>query len=236
MTEQERQEILNRAQEEFRVKVAEQHIKNTEKLRDLSQFKSNPFLITYLAQFGFGSATPENIAKALIYPRVLGTSINTTFGGFIQGFCNDVLSSFASLVQGIDIEFIDMIDDRRKYCQLKAGPNTINSKDVVPIKNEFTSIKNLARQNRNTSFNAMYDCVIGIIYGNNEDLSGHYLEIKKEYPVYIGKEFWHRLTGDEDFYDELIAAFVEVAAESNGVELINEVIEELIPQIEETLD
>jgi hypothetical protein len=29
------------------------------------------------------------------------------------------------MVAGIDIEFIDAIDGRRKYCQAKLGPNTI---------------------------------------------------------------------------------------------------------------
>jgi hypothetical protein len=40
-----------------------------------------------------------------------------------------------SVVHGIDIEFIDAIDGRKKYCQLKSGPSTINKDDVVTIIN-----------------------------------------------------------------------------------------------------
>jgi len=235
MTEQEKQDILIKAKEQFRQKVAEKHIANTAKCINIEEFNINPFLLTYLAQYGFGDSSAESLAKALVYPRVIGTSINTTFGNFIQGFCNDVLQSYASVVQGIDIEFIDALDGRKKYCQLKAGPNTINSKDVLPIIGEFNTIKNLARTNRMPDFNPLYDCIVCIIYGTPAELSNNYKNIAKEYPVYIGQEFWHRLTGDANFYSELISAFVEVAAESNGVELINNVIKELADKIRQTL-
>ncbi len=235
ITDQEKQDILTKAKEQFREKVAEKHIANTAKCTNIDEFNINPFLLTYLAQYGFGDSSPESLAKALIYPRVLGTSINTTFGNFIQGFCNDVLQSFASVVQGIDIEFVDALDGRKKYCQLKAGPNTINSKDVQPIIGEFNTIRNLARTNRMPDFNPLYDCIVCIIYGTQSELSNNYKNIAKEYPVYIGQEFWHRLTGDVNFYSELISAFVEIAAESNGVELINNVIAELADKIRDTL-
>jgi hypothetical protein len=29
---------------------------------------------------------------------------------------------------------------------------------------------------------------------------------KHDYPVIIGKDFWHRLTGDPDFYQDLLEA------------------------------
>ena len=231
ITEQEKLDILTKAKEQFRQKVVEKHIANTTKCTDIREFNVNPFLLTYLAQYGFGDSTPESLAKALVYPRVLGTSINTTFGNFIQGFCNDVLESYASVVQGIDIEFIDALDGRKKYCQLKAGANTINSKDVQPIIGEFNTIKNLARVNRMADFNPLHDCVVCIIYGTPAELSNNYKNIAKEYPVFIGQQFWHRLTGDPDFYNDLIEAFVEVAAESNGVALINEVVTELANKI-----
>jgi len=235
ITEQEKQDILIKAKEQFREKVAEKHIANTAKCTNLEEFNVNPFLLTYLAQYGFGDSSPESLAKALVYPRVLGTSINTTFGNFIQSFCNDVLQSYASIVQGMDIEFIDALDGRKKYCQLKAGPNTINSKDVQPIIGEFNNIKNLARTNRMPDFNPLHDCIVCIIYGTRAELSNNYKNIEKEYPVFIGQEFWHRLTGDADFYSELISAFVETAAESNGVELINNVVAELADKIRNTL-
>lgn len=202
MTEAERQAILSSAKTFFRTRIAENHKANTEKLTSLSKFNINPFTHKYLAQFAFGDSSPESMAKALIYPRVLGTSISTTFGTQLQYFCNEVLSSYASTTSGIDIEFIDAIDGRRKYCQVKAGPTTINHDDVDTIKRHFTAIRNLARTNH-LDLN-ITDCIVGVFYGTESSLSQSYKRIDEEYPVYVGKEFWHRLTGDSDFYYDLI--------------------------------
>lgn len=145
MNEIQKKEILEKAKMFFIEKIAVNHIKNTKKLISLKKFNFNPFLITYLANYLTGNNDPESIAKALIYPRVLGTSINTSFGTQIQEFCSNVLSGFASTTSGIDIEFIDETDGRRKYCQVKSGPNTINKDDIETIVNHFTAVRNLAR-------------------------------------------------------------------------------------------
>jgi hypothetical protein len=62
----------------FKEEIAKNHIKNTEKLKNIKQFNLNPFLDQYKAQFLTGENSAESIAKALVYPRVLGTSINTS--------------------------------------------------------------------------------------------------------------------------------------------------------------
>lgn len=233
MNEKERSEILLKAKSFFRTNIVESHIKNTLKLKKLKAFNVNPFLEKYLANFAFGNASAENIAKALLYPRILGTSINTSFGTHMQNFCNDALAGYASVVQGIDIEFIDAIDKRKKYCQIKSGPNTINHDDVTSIKNHFRTIRNLARTNHLTEFNPSTDCIVCVFYGTENELSACYKKINEDYPVYIGKEFWHRLTGDENFYSELINAFASVANEMDSTEIISEVIAALASEIEE---
>lgn len=232
MNEQEKQEILEKAKKFFKDIIVKNHIKNTKKLKKLKEFNVNPFLDKYLATFVFGGISSENIAKALIYPRVLSTSITTSFGSNMQNFCNETLSGFASVVSGIDIEFVDAIDGRKKYCQIKSGPQTINKDDVTTIKNHFKDIKHLARTNRLPNFDAGRDCVVGVFYGQKQDLSQHYKEINEEYPVVIGEDFWHRLTGDENFYDLLIGSFAEVALEVNGTGIIKETIDLLAAEIE----
>lgn len=234
MTEQERLEILLKAKQFFREKIVVNHIKNTEKLRRLSSFTFNPFLSKYLANFLAGDSSPESIAKALIYPRVLGTSINTSFGTHMQYFCSNVLSGYASTTSGIDIEFEDQVDGRHKYCQVKSGPNTINKDDVTTIKQHFNGIRNLARTN-NLQLH-FTDLIVGVFYGTREELSAFYKAIDKEFPVYIGQEFWHRLTGDPEFYDHLIEAIGEIAFESDGTNLLQSVIADLAKQIEETIE
>ncbi|MGC6232258.1 PmeII family type II restriction endonuclease [Hafnia paralvei] len=220
-------EILLKAKEWFRESIARNHIKNTEKLKKSSEFNINPFLAVYLSNFLTGNSSAESIAKALILPRVLGTSITTSFGQNIQSFTSSVLSAFGSTTSGIDIEFVDQIDGRRKYCQLKSGPNTINKDDVETVSNHFRTIKNLARTNHlQISVN---DLIVGVIYGERENLSSHYkkIESQHDYPVVIGTDFWHRLTGDSDFYTDLIEAIGSVAIDADYSQELLEVIQSL---------
>jgi hypothetical protein len=169
-----------------------------------------------LAAFLTGALSPESVAKALLYPRVLGTSITTSFGTNMQKFISDVLkSSFGSMVRGIDIEFVDALDGRKKYCQVKLGPNTINRDDVETIHRHFKDARNLGRTN-NVKV-AHGDLVVAILYGEPGQESGHYKRLRDEldYPLFIGQEFWHRLTGDPNFYAELRQAIAEVSTTLN---------------------
>lgn len=171
MDEKQKQIILTSAKEWFRESIATNHKNNTEKLGDPKTFNINPFLVNYLANFLTGNNSPESIAKALIYPRALGTSITTSFGTNMQRFASDVLKGFGSMISGIDIEFVDQIDGERKYCQLKAGPNTINKDDVETIAGHFTSAKNLARTNNIRV--GVGDLIVGVLYGTEAELNAH---------------------------------------------------------------
>ena len=143
----EKEIILEKAKIWFRESVAANHMKKTEELYKIDKFKVHPFLLTYLSNFLEGNSNPKSLAKALVYPRVLATSINTIFGNQIQKFTSNVLSSYSSTTNGIDIEFTDKIDGEKKYCQLKSGPSTINKDDVETIANHFKSVISLARTN-----------------------------------------------------------------------------------------
>ena len=222
-----KKEILDAAKTWLRETIATNHVKNTAKLSNPVEFNINPFLVAYLARFLTGKSDPISIAKALIYPRVLGTSINTSFGQNSQKFTSEVLKSLGSTTAGIDIEFIDQVDGNKKYCQLKAGPNTINKDDVETIHGHFSGIKNLARTNNLKV--GLSDLVVGVLYGERHELSGHYkaIESKHHYPVYVGQEFWLRLTGDKNFYFELSQALASVAVEFDGTELLEKTIKDL---------
>ncbi|MBX9900605.1 MAG: restriction endonuclease [Burkholderiaceae bacterium] len=219
--------ILEKAKNWFRETIVINHAGNSQKLVDPREFNINPFLTVYLANFLTGSSSPQSIAKALIYPRVLGNSITTSFGSNIQKFASEVLEGFASTTSGIDIEFIDQTDGVKKYCQLKAGPNTINKDDVETIAGHFKGVINLAKVNNlRIGFN---DMVVGLIYGEAYQLSAHYKRISSQYhyPVFAAHDFWHRLTGDDGFYGELVAAIGEVAVEADYSQELNKIIDEL---------
>lgn len=228
-----KKEILDNAKTFFKTSIIDNHIKNTLKLINIDKFNINPFLAIYLAKFLTGTVNSTSIAKALIYPRVLGSSITTSFGTHLQSFCSSVLAGVASTTSGIDIEFIDQVDQRKKYCQVKAGPNTINKDDVTTIVNHFKGVINLARTNRVVI--ATTDMVVGVFYGLESELSSHYKKIDSSYPVYIGEEFWLRLTGDKNFYYDLINAIIEVSdmvENQHDIEVLDYTVTELAKKIE----
>ena len=230
MKEKQRILLLKRAKEFFRDEIVEAHITTAcKKAGRLSNYNVNPFLYKYLANFLKGNDDPKSIAEALVLPRILGSSINTSFGMRIQKLITELFEGFGSTTAGIDIEFIDSLDGRKKYCQLKSGPNTINYDDVDTIFGHFTGTINLARTNNlNIGIN---DMIVGIIYGDQSELNSHYKRINEKYPVVIGKDFWHHLTGKDDFYFDLIDAVGEVALEVDGTKLIQETINTLSADI-----
>lgn len=213
MNEVEKSDILEKAKGWFIETVAPNHKKNIEKLYKLKEFNVNPFLVSYLAGVIGGELTPETMAKALLYPRVLGTSITTSFGTNVQSFMTTVFDAYGSTTTGIDLEFTDAIDGRRKYCQLKLGPQTINKDDVITINGHFNAIRGLARVN-NLDIRGS-DLVVGIVYGSEDKVSANYKKLRDQYhyPLYVGQEFWHRFTGDAGFYGDFQRSISQAALE-----------------------
>ena len=234
MTNKEKTSIIQSGKEYFRQIIIPAHLKGLEGLR-LKDFDVNPFLINYLAAFICGNTESLSLAKALVYPRVLGTSINTSFGSNIQYFIAGLkeITSSGSAIPGIDIEFEDALDGRKKYCQCKAGPKTINRDDIITIQGHFKEFKGIARQNRLRITDD--DLVVGVLYGESSKLSANYKVIATTYPVYCGAEFWEHLTGDKHFYNRLTKAFGEVVEEENidGSQLIEDKITDIAKEIDE---
>ena len=214
VSEAEKACILMQISQFFEKQIIENHVKNTEKLVDIRALKFNPFLVSYLARFAFGNAQPESVAKVILYPRVLGTSITTSFGTSIQKLSSEILSGFASTTSGIDIEYEDYETGRHIYCQLKSGPETINKDDVKTICDHFKDLGRLAKTNGSTQVNPLTDCIVGVLYGSREDLSANYKRIENEgYTVKIGEEFWESFTGDKQFYQDLVNTITKVKSE-----------------------
>lgn len=232
MTDDDRVRIIENAKQFFRDQIIQNHIEGAcERASQLSSYNVNPFLFKYLANFLTGNDSPESIARALVLPRILGSSITTSFGMKVQSLISTLFQGLGSTTVGIDIEFIDAIDGRKKYCQLKAGPNTINYDDVTTIVNHFDGVRNLARTNNlNVGIN---DMVVGVVYGDVSELSSHYRKISNHYPVHIGQDFWHRLTGKEDFYFELIDGIGEIALEVDASKVVENTIKKLASEIKE---
>ena len=206
-------ELIDKIVEYFEINVFEQHINTCLKTHSkLKAYNINPIIVKYLSKVLDDNYCAEGVAKALYYPRVLGTSINTTFGTRIQNMFIDLKMAEGSFIKGMDIEFTDKVDNRKKWCQLKSGPNTINSEDVKPLIDKFTSTINLARTNRAFAGINNTDFIVGVLYGEQSELSMHYKKIDQIHPVLIGKDFWHRITGYPEFYSKLVVALHESIA------------------------
>ncbi|MCM1028970.1 MAG: restriction endonuclease [Pseudoflavonifractor sp.] len=230
MTIEQKASIIEKAKEFFSTIIIPKHIANLNNLK-LKDFDINPFLINYLAAFLCGDTSPLSIAKALVYPHVLGTSINTSFGQNTQIFISSLseIIGNASGIDGIDIEFIDALDGRRKYCQCKTGPNSINTSDIVTILGNFKKI--IGKTSLDKLPFMIDDMIVGVLYGDK--LSADYKIIEAQYPVYYGSTFWHHLTGDENFYYRLAKAFGEVVEDEriDGKELILTKVKEIADEI-----
>ena len=197
----------------------------------LKSYNINPIVVKYLSKVLEGNYSPEGISKALYYPRVLGTSINTSFGTRIQNMFVELEIAEGSKIKGMDIEFIDKIDKRKKWCQLKSGPNTINSEDVQPLIKKFTTTINLARTNNSFKGVSNNDFIVGVLYGEISELSMHYKEIDKVHPVIIGKDFWHRITGFSNFYSGLVKELHQSINNLDTKDIMNKGCEELASEI-----
>lgn len=211
-----------------------------EKLSDgykLNKFSINPLVLTALSSGVFGEINSMNMAKALLYPRVLGTSISTSFGDKMQKMCVSYLGANASAIAGMDLEFTDKVDNKKLVMQLKAGPNTINSGDVEPIISEMNKAYRLLQANKVGK--NMPTFAVGITYGLIAEISAHYKNIaassvgaQPNIPIYIGKDFWRRLTGQETFYPELIKLFIELFEEEDYSDLLDKDLKSLAKQVE----
>ncbi|MDA3893139.1 MAG: PmeII family type II restriction endonuclease [Salinivirgaceae bacterium] len=198
-------QLIAKIVEYFETYIFKNHIEaSLKKNAKLKSYKINPIVVKYLSKVLDGDYTAEGVAKALFYPRVLGTSINTSFGQQIQNMFVELELASGSLIKGMDVEFLDKVDNRKKWCQLKSGPNTINSEDVKPLIKKFTTTINLARTNKALKGINNTDFIVGVLYGEADELSGHYKTIDKTHPVIIGKDLWHRITGFPNFYDGLV--------------------------------
>ena len=200
-------------------------------------FKVNPFTIQATAN-AFGSiVTIDSLAKAIVYPFALGTSMATSFGSNFQDFMVSTTGGLAkpSIVSGMDIEYDDAIDHRHKYCQIKSGPTTINKDDIKTIEDHFKGLTNLARTNH-LPLDAS-DKVVGVLYGTHSDLSTMYKTIEKDgINVFAGEEFFYHITGIHGLYQGMIESAQKAAENSEMKESIDKLLKEVESGINQNKD
>lgn len=237
MTDKEVTEILDDAYSFFFDLFKDKAISFNKK--KYSSFKNNPFTIRACAKCFGDDKDPKNIAKAIVYPFALGTSLSTSFGTkfqeFIVNYSENNNKVSGSGVSGVDIEYIDALDNRKKYCQIKSGPTTINKDDIKTIEDHFINLKNLARTNHLQLQDDDY--VVGVLYGDNKSLSTMYKTLYKDgFNVYAGQEFWYHITGRKDIYEKLIKKAQEAATNAKMDDSINKLLITVEEGIKKDLD
>ncbi|MDR0265066.1 MAG: hypothetical protein LBJ04_17745 [Sphingobacterium sp.] len=186
------EQLLSSIVDYFQQEIFEPHLRNLQNdYANFDSYSANPFLLPYLSKIIEGEYSERGIAKALYLPRVLSSSITTAFGTHIKKILiNNNLAESRSTNSNI-ISFTDHISGLYTACILKAGPNTINSGDKSPIRSSLRSIENVENK------------AIGIIYGAENELNGSYVNLQEEFDIFVGRQFWQRITGYENFYINL---------------------------------
>jgi hypothetical protein len=96
-------ELINKVCDEIMKKIIIHNRKKaTNKFVKIEEYQINYFLINYLCKFFGEDVNPETLSKALYYPKVLGTSLTTSFGTNTQKLFVTLNLAKSSLIQGID--------------------------------------------------------------------------------------------------------------------------------------
>ena len=181
----------------------QKRIDNLNKLKlDKVLSKKNPYL--FRAKY---ILTAEEIVKSIV-EAFISSSEEGIFGEFLEGlaiFVNSkVYNGKKSSAEGIDLEFEN--NDIKYIVSIKSGPNWGNSSQVAKMRDNFKKAKRILGTNTQ-KINIV--SVNGCCYGrdNQPDKSDH-LKL-------CGQKFWAFISGNENFYMEILDPLAFKAKEKN---------------------
>lgn len=127
----------------------------------------------------------------------VSSSEETIFGNcFFEPIAIAASNGNKALAEGIDIMIQDNENNTIAAIAVKSGPSVFNADSKKRQEQNFMAAAKLAQQAK-----ARYEAYIGYCYGKKKD-SGR--GKPKMYQELAGKNFWWKLTGEEDFYIKLI--------------------------------
>ena len=151
--------------------------------------KKNPYLFRAKAMNG-----ATQIIDAILSAFV-SSSEETIFGNvFFEPIATVVSGGQKALAEGVDI-MVEK-DDTIYAIAVKSGTSVFNSSSKRRQEQNFAAARKLAQQARKR-----FEPIIGYGYGRKK-ISGRGLA--KIYTELAGQAFWEELTGDRDFFIELI--------------------------------
>jgi hypothetical protein len=141
----------------------------------------------------------------LVLDAHLSSSEETIFGNFIENVareaCKQAYGGQKAPTVGIDIEFA--IDNIRYLVSVKSGPKWGNSSQIAKMKLDFIAAQKSLRTSG--GYKGQVKCIEGCCYGKNDktDKGTHF--------KLCGQEFWELITGQENFYQDIIDPLGKVA-------------------------
>jgi len=136
-------------------------------------------------------ATADEFVRKLLSAH-LSSQEETMFGNFLEKlaiFVNEkAFGGKKSPAEGLDLDFTR--DGIRYLVSIKSGPNWGNSSQIKKMKDYFSQARRILGQN--------IFCVNGCCYGKNKN------ENKGDYIKKCGQSFWEFISGDPEFYKEII--------------------------------
>ncbi len=174
----------------------------TTSLRDLLK-KKNPYLFK-----AKNTITAQELVTSFLDAK-LSSSEEKIFGDFLESLAifvaQNTLGAFKSALHGIDFEYTK--PEKRFLVSVKSGLNWGNSSQWKALENDFKTAVKVLRQSKQVSH---VECILGICYGKAPTT------IKKGLIQQIcGQNFWFIVSGNKDFYTDLIEPLGYKARELN---------------------
>lgn len=161
--------------------------------------RKNPYL------FKAKNVTTADEFVRSILNAYLSSQEETMFGNFLEKLaifvCEEAYGGKKTPAEGIDLDFTR--DGRRYLVSIKSGPNWGNSRQIAKMKDDFAKARRIAGQN--------IICVNGCCYGKSRN------ENRGAYIKKCGQSFWEFVSGDPNFYKEIIEPLGHKAKERNDV-------------------
>jgi hypothetical protein len=185
-------------------KFHDKRLKSLERLKlNTVLKKKNPYLFK-AKNILFAEEFVKTITDAF-----LSSQEEAIFGSFLEELaifvCEKSYRGKKSSAEGIDLEF-----ERNGVTYLvavKSGPNWGNSQQVRRMQDNFKQAKRILRTTSSHSRNIV--AVNGCCYGREPNAD------KGDYFKYCGQEFWALISGNKNFYTEIIEPLGYKAKEKN---------------------
>lgn len=164
--------------------------------------KKNPYLFK-----AKNIQTCEELIRVLL-DAFLSSQEETIFGEFLEKLaifvCGKTRSGYKSGITGVDLEIDE--GNTRYIVAIKSGPKWSNKSSLSAMKEDFKKAKKTLRT-QNSGINVI--AVNGCCYGRDTKPD------KGDYFKYCGQEFWTFISGDENFYLEIIEPLGHKAKQKN---------------------